>query len=94
MYMFLGMPVPWHARGVICQQRRAREDPHDIMKTEEVVGLVLGALHPRLRERCSEAKILSVLEDDCGAYDVETPPLWLSLCVAVKILRACGARQC
>ena len=29
--------------------------------TEEVVGLVLGALHPRLRERCSEAKILSVL---------------------------------
>ena len=42
------------------------------MHTEEVVGLVLGALHPRLRERCSEAKILSVLEDDCGAYDVET----------------------
>ena len=42
------------------------------MNTEEVVGLVLGALHPRLRERCSEAKILSVLEDDCGAYDVET----------------------
>ena len=29
--------------------------------TEEVVGLVLGALHPRLRERCSEAKIVSVL---------------------------------
>ena len=41
------------------------------MNTEEVVGLVLGALHPRLRERCSEAKILSVLDDDCGAYDVE-----------------------
>ena len=34
------------------------------MHTEDVVGLVLGALHPKLRERCSEAKILSDRERD------------------------------
>ena len=32
---------------------------------------VLAAAHPRLRERCSESKIISVLEDDCGAYDID-----------------------
>ena len=31
--------------------------------TEELVGLVLAALHPRLRERCTESKILAVLEE-------------------------------
>ena len=43
------------------------------MYTEDVVSLVLGALHPRLRERCSEAKILSVLEDDpcCVPYGLD-----------------------
>ena len=40
--------------------------------TEELVGLVLAALHPRLRERCTESKILAVLEEDCGAYDIKT----------------------
>ena len=50
--------------------------------TEEVVGLVLGALHPRLRERCSEAKIISVLV--CARA---------RLCCHGQISRACGAHQ-
>ena len=37
---------------------------------EDAVSSVLAAAHPRLRERCSESKIISVLEDDCGAYDI------------------------
>ena len=40
--------------------------------TEELVGLVLAALHPRLRERCTESKMLAVLEEGCGAYDIKT----------------------
>ena len=38
---------------------------------EDAVSSVLAAAHPRLRERCSESKIISVLEDDCGAYDID-----------------------
>ena len=34
---------------------------------EDAVSSVLAAAHPRLRERCSESNIISVLEDDCGA---------------------------
>ena len=37
---------------------------------EATISCALAAAHPRLRERCSESKIISVLEDDCGAYDV------------------------
>ena len=39
---------------------------------EDAVSSVLAAAHPRLRERCSESNIISVLEDDCGAYDIDS----------------------
>jgi len=42
-----------------------------IISVEDVVSSVLAAAHPRLRERCSESTIVSVLEDGCGAYDID-----------------------
>jgi hypothetical protein len=39
--------------------------------TEEVVERALAVAHPRLRERCIEAKIITVLVDECGVYDIE-----------------------
>ena len=47
--------------------------------TEELVGLVLAALHPRLRERCTKSKILAVLEE-------------LYIMMALDFFRACGAQ--
>ena len=43
----------------------------EAMDTEAIVGCVLAAAHPKLRERCSETKIVSVLEG-FGAYDADT----------------------
>ena len=39
------------------------------LSIDEVVGLVLAAAHPKLRERCDESKVVSVLEDEYAAYD-------------------------
>ena len=60
--------------GLSLQARAARETlrARAMSSTEELVGLVLAALHPRLRERCTESKILAVLEEGCGAYDIKT----------------------
>ena len=51
--------------GLSLQARAARETlrARAMSSTEELVGLVLAALHPRLRERCTESKILAVLEE-------------------------------
>ena len=40
------------------------------MSLEDKVTAVIAAAHPKLRERCSESKIISVLEGE-GAYDVD-----------------------
>ena len=38
--------------------------------TEQLVDLVLGSAHERLRARCDRDKIVDVLEEKHGAYDV------------------------
>ena len=40
------------------------------ISTQQLVGLVLGAAHERLQQRCDERKIIALLEDKHGAYDV------------------------
>ena len=39
--------------------------------THEIVSHVLAAAHPSLRGRCSESEIISILENDLGAYDAD-----------------------
>ena len=41
------------------------------ISTEHLVGLVLSAAHERLQQRCNQAKIVALLEDKHGAYDVD-----------------------
>ena len=36
---------------------------------EELIDVVLMGQHPKLRERCSVYRIVSILEDTFGAYD-------------------------
>ena len=38
--------------------------------TDDIVGFVLAAAHPKLRERCNREQIVAVLEDQ-GAYDCD-----------------------
>ena len=38
--------------------------------TDDIVGFVLAAAHPKLRERCNRERIVAVLEDQ-GAYDCD-----------------------
>ena len=41
------------------------------ISTEQLVGVVLGAAHERLQQRCNQPKIVALLEEKYGAYDVD-----------------------
>ena len=56
------------------------------MSLEDKVTAVIAAAHPKLRERCSESKIISVLEGE-GAYDVDGLQALLGVPDSFNVLR-------
>ena len=46
--------------------------------TEQIIDLVLSSAHERLRVRCDRSKIIDVLEEKHGAYDVHAVCLLLA----------------